>query len=117
MLNYQKNGGYQAQEYYHYDRRIRQVTDQLVNGFFTDTEGEFTAIYDSLLDHNDQYFVLRDFSSYVDIQRKVSQEYQIEYGWLEKSLINIAKSGYFTSDRTIKAYAEDIWNLNPIIIK
>ncbi|MBM4762667.1 glycogen/starch/alpha-glucan phosphorylase [Bacillus sp. B15-48] len=117
VLDYQRNGGYESREYYHYDRRIRLVTDQLINGFFPDTEGEFTAIYDSLLDHNDQYFVLRDFSSYVDIQNKISREYENQQIWLEKSLMNIAKSGFFSSDRTIREYANEIWNIKPTYIK
>ncbi|SEM41087.1 starch phosphorylase [Mesobacillus persicus] len=113
VLNFQKNGGYNSREYYHYDQRIREVTEQLVNGFFPDTDGEFTAIYDSLLDHNDQYFVLRDFASYVAIQEKVNMAYQDQSMWLEKSLINIAKSGFFSSDRTINEYANQIWNIKP----
>jgi starch phosphorylase len=117
VLNFQRNGGYYSQEYYHYDQRIRQVTDQLVNGFFPDTEGEFTAIYESLLDHNDQYFVLRDFAAYLDIQEKVGEQYQDRSAWLEKSLVNIAKSGFFSSDRTIREYAADIWNITPVEIK
>lgn len=114
VLNFQKNGGYNSREYYHYDPRIREVTEQLVNGFFPDTEGEFTAIYDSLLDHNDQYFVLRDFASYVQIQEQVGEEYRDRSRWLQKSLVNIAKSGFFSSDRTIKEYANSIWNIKPI---
>jgi glycogen phosphorylase len=117
VLNFHRNGGYYSQEYYHYDQRIRQVTDQLVNGFFPDTEGEFTAIYESLLDHNDQYFVLRDFAAYVDIQEKVGEQYRDRQAWLEKSLVNIAKSGFFSSDRTIREYAADIWNITPVEIK
>lgn len=114
VLNFQKSGGYNSREYYHYDHRIREVTEQLVDGFFPDTEGEFTAIYDSLLDHNDQYFVLRDFASYVQIQERVSEEYRDRDKWLEKSLVNIAKSGFFSSDRTIQEYANNIWNIKPI---
>ncbi|KKK36204.1 maltodextrin phosphorylase [Mesobacillus campisalis] len=117
VLDFQRNGGYHSQEYYHYDERIRQVTDQLVNGFFPDTEGEFTAIRESLLDHNDQYFVLRDFAAYIDIQEKVGEEYRNRQSWLQKSLVNIAKSGFFSSDRTIREYASDIWNIYPVEIK
>ncbi|WP_053360376.1 glycogen/starch/alpha-glucan phosphorylase [Bacillus sp. FJAT-27251] len=117
VLDFQRNGGYHSQEYYHYDERIRQVTDQLVNGFFPDTEGEFTAIRESLLDHNDQYFVLRDFAAYIDIQEKVGEEYRNRQAWLQKSLVNIAKSGFFSSDRTIREYASDIWNIHPVEIK
>jgi len=114
VLNFQRNGGYHSREYYHYDSRIREVTEQLINGFFPDTEGEFTAIYDSLLDHNDQYFVLRDFAAYAQIHERVSNEYRDRNKWLEKSLINIAKSGFFSSDRTIQEYANNIWKIKSI---
>jgi len=113
VLNYYENGGYQSTEYYHHDPRLRQVINQLVNGFFPDVEDEFEAIYDSLLAHNDQYFVLRDFASYAGTQEKVQQAYQDQSSWLEKALINIAHSGYFSSDRTIQEYAKSIWGISP----
>ncbi len=112
----QQTGGYHSREYYHYDARIRQVIDQLMNGSFPNTEGEFTAIYDSLLDHNDQYFVLKDFASYADIQDRIQHDFRDKDQWLNRSLINIAKSGFFSSDRTIREYAEDIWRINPVKI-
>jgi starch phosphorylase len=114
VLNYYENGGYRSTEYYHHDPRIRKVIDQLMNGFFPDVEDEFEPIYDSLLSHNDQYFVLRDFASYVEAQEKVEKAYQNQSSWLEKAIINIAHSGYFSSDRTIQEYAKDIWNISPV---
>ncbi|ALC90303.1 maltodextrin phosphorylase [Bacillus sp. FJAT-18017] len=117
VLEFQRNGGYHAHEYYHYDRRIRMVVDQLVNGFFPDTYGEFTEIYDSLLAYNDQYFVFRDFASYADIQEQIGREFSDKENWQKKSLVNIAKSGFFSSDRTIREYADDIWHTEPVIIK
>lgn len=116
VLNYYENGGYRSTEYYHHDLRIRQVIDQLTNGFFPDTEGEFEAIKDSLLYENDQYFVLRDFASYVDAQEQLEKAYKNQDKWLEKALLNIAHSGYFSSDRTIKEYAESIWDIQPISV-
>ncbi|AZB44111.1 glycogen/starch/alpha-glucan phosphorylase [Bacillus sp. FJAT-42376] len=114
VLDYYENGGYHSTEYYHHDVRIRQAADQLINGFFHETEGEFEAIYDSLLAHNDQYFVLKDFSSYAEAQQKVEKTFINKKEWQEKSLINIAHSGTFSSDRTIKEYADDIWGIKPI---
>lgn len=111
VLDYQINGGYHSLEYYHHDKRIREVADQLVNGFFPDTENHFTEIYDSLLGHNDQYFVLRDFASYAEAHQEVSRSYLDRKAWLQKSLINISNSGYFSSDRTIAEYANEIWNV------
>ena len=100
-------------EYYFHDKRIRKVMDQLTSGFFPDLENEFEPIFDSLLIENDQYFVLRDFDSYVAIQNQAGKAYEDLYHWQKMSLLNIAGSGYFSSDRTIKEYAEDIWNINP----
>jgi starch phosphorylase len=113
VLNYDQNGGYHSMEYYFHDKRIRQVMDQLTSGFFPDLENEFEPIFDSLLIENDQYFVLRDFDSYVAIQNKAGKAYEDLYHWQKMSLMNIAGSGYFSSDRTIKEYAEGIWNINP----
>ncbi|MCD7032602.1 glycogen/starch/alpha-glucan phosphorylase [Metabacillus sp. GX 13764] len=114
VLNYYESGGYRAAEYYHHDSRLRQVIDQLMNGYFHETEGEFGPIFDSLLAHNDEYFVLRDFSSYAEAHERVEAAYIEKDSWLEKSIINIANSGVFSSDRTIKEYADDIWRIHPI---
>ncbi|WP_226528392.1 glycogen/starch/alpha-glucan phosphorylase [Metabacillus niabensis] len=117
VLKYEENGRYRSMEYYHHDLRIRQVIDQLTNGFFSEDEGEFEAIADSLLVQNDQYFVLRDFASYIDIQEKVGMAYQDRGKWLEQALINVAHSGFFSSDRTIQNYADGIWNIESIGVK
>lgn len=111
VLDYQNNGGYHSLEYYHHDERIREVVDQLVNGFFPDTENHFNEIFDTLLGHNDQYFVLRDFASYAEAHQDVSRSYLDRNAWLQKSLVNIAKSGFFSSDRTIMEYADQIWRV------
>lgn len=117
VLNYEENGRYRSMEYYHHDLRIRQVVDQLTNGFFSEDEGEFESIKDSLLVQNDQYFVLRDFASYIDIQEKVGVAYQQRDKWLEKALTNISHSGFFSSDRTIQQYADDIWKIDPMGVR
>lgn len=109
VLNYK---GYHSIEYFHYDKRIRKIVEQLTNGFFPGVDDEFEAIYDSLLIQNDQYFVLRDFDSYVQTQSIVGQTYEDRNKWLKMSLTNIAHSGYFSSDRTITEYARDIWKIN-----
>ncbi|MDQ0231099.1 glycogen/starch/alpha-glucan phosphorylase [Metabacillus malikii] len=117
VLKYEENGRYRSMEYYHHDQRIRQVVDQLTNGFFSEDEGEFESIADSLLVQNDQYFVLRDFASYIDVQEKVGLAYQDRNDWYEKALINISHSGLFSSDRTISQYADDIWKISPSYVK
>jgi starch phosphorylase len=114
VLHYYQYGGYQSIEYYHHDSRIKQVVDQLISGFFPNVYNEFEPIFDSLLAENDQYFVLRDFASYVDIQQQIGASYKNRNEWQKKSLMNIANAGYFSSDRTIKEYADGIWKIKPI---
>jgi starch phosphorylase len=114
VLHYYQHGGYQSIEYYHHDSRIRQAVDQLVDGFFPGVHNEFEPIFDSLLEENDQYFVLKDFASYADIHKTVGETFMDQRKWQKMSLINIANAGYFSSDRTIKEYADDIWRIKPL---
>jgi glycogen phosphorylase len=114
VLHYYQHGGYQSVDYYHHDVRIRQAVDQLVNGFFPGVYNEFEPIFDSLLEENDQYFVLKDFASYADIQRTVGEVFNDTMRWQKMSLSNIAHAGYFSSDRTIQEYADGIWGIKSI---
>jgi starch phosphorylase len=113
VLNYYQNGGYRSSEYYHHDKRIQQILEQLINGFFPDVDDHFEPIHDSLLMQNDEYFVLKDFASYIDAQERVDNAYRNRNRWLTMSAKNIAHSGFFSSDRTIKQYADEIWGLEP----
>ncbi len=114
VLHYSQHGGYQSKEYYHHDSRIRLAVNQLVNGFFPGVYNEFEPIFDSLLEENDQYFVLKDFAPYADIQKVIGETFKDQQVWQRKCLINIAHAGYFSSDRTIKEYADHIWGINPV---
>ena len=100
-------------EYYQHDARIRQTADQLINGFFEGEAGEFEPIYDSLIAYNDEYFVLKDFASYIVAQERIQKDYLNKRLWAEKAVTNIAHAGYFSSDRTIREYADDIWEIKP----
>ncbi|MFD3448686.1 glycogen/starch/alpha-glucan phosphorylase [Microbacteriaceae bacterium 4G12] len=114
VLRYYQSGGYRSSDYYHHDLRITKAVNQLVNNFFPNAGDEFEPIYDSLLIQNDEYFVLRDFAPYVEIQEKVGEAYRNRSRWLEMSIHNVAYSGHFTSDRTILQYANHIWSINPV---
>ncbi|PLS01974.1 glycogen/starch/alpha-glucan phosphorylase [Neobacillus cucumis] len=114
VLHYYQHGGYQSREYYHHDYRIRQAVDQLVNGFFAGVNNEFEPIFDSLLEENDQYFVLKDFASYAKIQEQIGETFTDKAQWQKMSLTNIAQAGYFSSDRTIREYADDIWGIKSL---
>ncbi|QSZ27711.1 glycogen/starch/alpha-glucan phosphorylase [Aceticella autotrophica] len=111
VLNYYKNGGYSAMEIYNNDMRIHQILDQLVNGFWCVKESGFIDIHEHLLKYNDEFFVLKDFDEYVKAQEKISRLYQDKIKWNEMSINNIANSGRFSSDNSIKKYAENIWNV------
>ena len=114
VLHYYQHGGYQSRQYYHHDNRIRQAVDQLVNGFFPGVNNEFEPIFDSLLEENDQYFVLKDFASYAKVQEQIGETFTDKTRWQKMSLANIAHAGYFSSDRTIREYADDIWGIKSL---
>jgi starch phosphorylase len=108
---------YNPREIYENDPRIKQIIDQLTNGFFEYVDSnEFVEIRENLL-NKDQYLVLKDFDSYVKAQETINDFYKDQDRWLESSIINTAKSGFFTTDRTMRQYNEDIWHVEPIIIK
>ena len=93
---------------------LHLVIDQLTNGFFEDVEKEeFRVISDRLL-NQDNYLVLEDFEGYRLAHARANDLYKDEEAWFKAAIINIAKSGYFSSDRTIKQYANEIWNIKPI---
>lgn len=112
VLNYYKDGNYNAWDFYSQDKRIKTICDQLINGTFTQTD--FSAIYEHLLRYNDEFFVLHDFASYVNAHNRLEQKFKDERNWIKMCINNIAYSGSFSSDRTIREYAEDIWGIKPI---
>ena len=105
---------YNAWDIYNNNYRVRRVIDSLRNGTWSNNPDEFRLIYNDLLLRNDEFFVLADFDAYLFAQTQVEQRYMNQSRWARTMLINIAKSGYFSSDRTIQQYAEEIWNLTPI---
>lgn len=113
VAQYYKTGLYSAWTEYNTNPKIHGVVDQLMNGPFT-TNGDFHDLYNYLFNSNDEYFVFKDFVSYCEAHSKIKAKYRDKYGWLKSSLINIAHSGIFSSDRTISEYAKDIWHISPI---
>ena len=90
---------------------VRRVVDSFVDGTIPNVRNEGSEIYEALITHNDEYFLLEDFASYVAAQEKIDQLYRDKGKWARMSLINIATSDKFTSDDTIEQYAKEIWNL------
>ena len=111
-IGYAKNGGYNPLDLVRSDPRLRRITSQLVDGTLKDAKGEplgFWEIYDDLLSRGDEFFVLKDFDSYVRAFEELDKLYRNKEKWGAMSLANIAGSAYFSSDRTIREYADEIW--------
>ncbi|KDR96036.1 starch phosphorylase [Peptoclostridium litorale DSM 5388] len=114
VLEYYNNGRYIPLDIYNSDVRIKRVVDQLTNGFLGVGNEEFAGIRYALTRDNEPYFILKDFDSYVQAQKRISVLYEDKCKWQKMSLVNIARSGKFSSDETIRRYAADIWNVKPI---
>ena len=122
VIAYEQNGQYNPRDIYNIDSDIRAVMTQLVDGTYASGNlDEFRDIYNSLLDGNggrpDMYFILKDFRSYADAQKRVEAAYRDEEGWAKSALLSVSKSGKFTSDRTIEEYAKEIWHLEKVTVE
>ena len=99
------------------------VLTQLINGFYSPNDPNlFRELYNSLLDSNggekaDQYFILKDFRSYEAAQKRVGEFYKDQAAWAKAAMLNTAKAGKFTSDRTIQEYVDDIWHLDKVTVE
>ena len=122
VIAYENNGGYNPREIYNTDGDIRLVMTQMINGFYSPDDTElFREIYNSLLDASydraDQYFILKDFRSYAEAQKRVEEAYKDENRWAKMAMSQVARVGKFSSDRTIEDYVRDIWHLNKIKVE
>ena len=120
VIKYQNEGGYNPQDIFNNDQEIRQVLMQLINGFYSPDDPElFRDIYNSLLydAKPDVYFILKDFRSYADAQKKIEEKYRDSEGWARSVMLNTACSGKFSSDRTIEEYVRDIWHLDKVKVE
>ena len=110
----QMSGAYKAWDYYNNNPRLKRIIDSLMDGTFHENREEFRVIFEELMNKNDEYFLLADFESYANAQSHVVELYQDRAKWARICLVNIAKSGFFSSDRTIEQYVEDIWHLDKV---
>ncbi len=123
VINYENNGGYDPVEIYNNNPAIKKVLDQLVDGTFTNGDTElFRPIYNSLLTKEetgvaDRYFILKDFDSYAEAQKRVEKAYKNKKGWAKSAILNVANVGKFSSDRTIEEYVSDIWHLEKVKVR
>ncbi|WP_342564122.1 glycogen/starch/alpha-glucan phosphorylase [Paenibacillus sp. FSL R7-0345] len=115
VMDYYQFGGYRSRDIYYGDGRVKEVLDQLVTpGPICCHTQEFDSLYQSLIDNNDEFFVLKDFAGYVETHVKIDLAYRNQREWLKKSIVNIGHSGKFSSDNTISRYAAEIWKINPV---
>ena len=120
VINFEKNGGYDPNEIYNNDPDIRRVLMQLINGTYApDDPDRFRTLYNSLLNtistsKADTYFILKDFRSYAEAQKRIEAAYKDEKAWAKMAILNIACAGKFTSDRTIQQYVDEIWKLDKV---
>jgi starch phosphorylase len=122
VINYENHGGYNPMDIYNSDADVRRVLEQLVDGTYAQDRELFRSLYNSLLntkesDKADRYFILKDFKSYAEAQKKVEAAYKNTSGWAKSAMINTANVGKFSSDRTIQEYVDDIWHLDKVEIK
>lgn len=111
---YYENNDYSALKIYEDSPILQRVLNAFIDGSIPNIHFEGQEIYDSLLKYNDEYFLLRDFQSYVEAQEKIDCLYSDKTRWQEISLINIANAGRFSSDDTVMRYADDIWQIEPV---
>lgn len=109
--DYYRKNNYHSSQLCEKDPELKEITDQLINGFFKDYGEEFWSIHDALIRYNDEYFVLKDFRDYLRAWQETVQAWQETERWTRMSLTNIALAGHFSSDRTISQYAEEIWHV------
>lgn len=123
VIQYEQQGGYNPREIYNANAGIRKVVEQLVDGTYSRQDKElFRELYHSLLQSNgqekaDQYFILKDFDSYVAAQVRIQSLYENKTAWARAIMMNTAKCGKFSSDRTIEEYVRDIWHLTKVTIE
>jgi starch phosphorylase len=109
--------GYNPREYYEKNPELKQSIDAIASGYFSPEDpGLFREIANSLL-NNDKYMLCADFDAYIKCQERVSATYANQEAWSRMSLMNIASSGKFSSDRTISQYAREIWGVEPTLEK
>ena len=122
VIRYENFGGYNPMEIFNNDPDVRKVLMQLINGTYAPYDPElFRPLYNSLLNTQstskaDTYFILKDFKSYAEAQKKVEAAYKNEVGWAKSAILNVACSGKFTSDRTIQQYVDEIWHLDKVVL-
>lgn len=108
-----KSNGYNPWDYYNSNPELKETLDMITSGYFSIEEpGRYQAIFDNLLNKGDQYLLLADYASYIQTQEHVSGLYKDKEEWSRRAILNVARMGKFSSDRSIREYADNIWKLD-----
>jgi len=111
-----KSRGYNPMDYYHSNAQLKEVIDRIAAGdLCPEHPNLFKPIVDSLL-YKDEYLLFADYQAYIDCQDRVSHAYRDQENWIRMSILNTARTGKFSSDRTIREYCQDIWKVEPVTI-
>ena len=105
---------YNPFDVYNSSSDVKKVMDSLLDGTFDQNRDRFRMIFDEIMYRGDEYFILKDFDSYLKASKKTEELYLDRSRWAKMCLVNVSKAGYFSSDRTIKQYNDEIWHLEPI---
>lgn len=114
VMDLEKNRTYNFRDILNSNPDLQKIINQLSDGTFSENKEEFKDILNHIYGEGDPYFVLKDFSAYVEAQNKINTLYENRRGWLQMCLVNIAHSGKFSSDNSIRKYAEDIWHIKEV---
>src|SRR5208283_4508332 len=109
-----KSWGYSPRSYYESNQHLKEAIDQIRSGQFSRGDGElFRPLVDNLLDY-DPFLLLADYQSYIDCQDRVRSAYRDQENWIRMSVLNVARMGKFSSDRSIREYCDNIWKIKPV---
>lgn len=117
QINALRTNGYHPRNYYESNPELKLALDRIASGFFTQGNQEvLQPLVESLLNH-DPYFLLADYQSYLDCQQQVDRVYRDQALWTQRSILNVARSGIFSSDRAIQEYCDHIWKIQPVKVE
>jgi starch phosphorylase len=111
-----RSSGYRPWDYYNSNPQLKQAIDQIASGYFSKGDSNLFQPLVESLKNRDDYLLFADYQSYIECQQRVSHAYRDQDNWLKMSILNAARTGYFSSDRTIREYAQDIWHVQPVPI-
>ncbi|HHH44789.1 MAG TPA: glycogen/starch/alpha-glucan phosphorylase [Gammaproteobacteria bacterium] len=111
-----KQDGYNPRDYYNRNEELQTAIDRISSGFFSHGDGSlFKPLTDELMSQ-DQYMLLADYASYIECQDRISEDWRDQQQWTRRSILNVARMGKFSSDRSIRDYCRDIWHVEPVVV-